>query len=148
MKTILKLLAVLTALAGVVSACEGTDATTDQALTLSKEAVTLAPEGGSETVVLVAPVAWVATPSAEWLKVNPASGDAGTFNLSVSADKNASGQDRSGMLTISAGSKSATLSVSQKAYSEEQPQTPDTMNGYGADVNDWDQGGDSSYHKD
>ena len=148
MKTIPKLLAALTALAGVFTACEGADAPSDQAVTLSKEVVTLAPEGSSETVVLTAPVAWIATPSAEWLKVNPASGDAGTFNLSVSAVKNATKQDRSGVVTVSAGALSATLTVSQKAVQEEQPQTPDTMDGYGADVNDWGQGEDSSYHKD
>jgi hypothetical protein len=155
MKTILKLLAVLAVLAGGVAACQGGggDAQTDQSMTLSKQAVTLAPEGGSEIVTLIAPAAWTATSTAEWLKVNPASGNSGTFNISVSADKNASGQDRSGMVTFSAGNKSASLTANQKAIPQdpvtpEDPPTPGTIDGYNADVIDWDEGEDSTYHKD
>lgn len=155
MNTVLKWLAVMASLAGVLMACEEKDKEPqeqEESLTLSQEAVTLSPEGGSATVVLTSSVAWIATPSATWLKVSPDAGNAGSTRITVSAGKNDSGQDRSGTVRISAGTKSASVSVSQKKAEQgtdpQNPETPGNIDGLGGDVNDWDEGGDSTYHKD
>ncbi len=83
-------------------------------------------EAGDNSVKLVsvsASGAWSATPSASWIKVNPASGTGdGTLNVSVEA--NAAASPRSSVVKLNCGTESAEISVAQGAAGSSGSGTP------------------------
>lgn len=71
--------------------------------------------GGENAVSVVAKGAWTATPSAEWITVSPASGEAGTVSVKVTAAKNEVTEAREGVVTFAVGTEKAELKVKQAA---------------------------------
>jgi poly(beta-D-mannuronate) lyase len=70
--------------------------------------------GGSQSVVLTSNLDWIATTDANWITITPSSGsDDGSIDVSV--DENITNNKRSGIVTVSGGSISKTLSVTQSA---------------------------------
>lgn len=71
--------------------------------------------GGENAVSVVAKGAWTATPSADWITVSPASGEAGTVSVKVTAAKNEVLEAREGVVTFAVGTEKAELKVKQAA---------------------------------
>ncbi|MBQ8272125.1 MAG: hypothetical protein IJZ09_03865 [Tidjanibacter sp.] len=71
--------------------------------------------GGEQTVSVVAKGAWTATPDAEWIKVEPASGEAGTVSVKIYAEKNATTEAREGKVVFAVGEEKAEVAVAQQA---------------------------------
>jgi poly(beta-D-mannuronate) lyase len=70
--------------------------------------------GGSQSVTLTSNLNWTASADANWITITPSSGtDNGPINVSV--DENLTNNKRSGIVTVSGGSISKTLSVTQAA---------------------------------
>lgn len=78
-------------------------------LGVSPKEVTIPADGGSATIKFTSPIAWKAEPSADWMHITPASGEAGEVVLTVSADANTSEAERTGTVKVS---------VEEPAYSE------------------------------
>lgn len=83
-------------------------------LTLDKTEVELGKEGGSATVTLTTNRDWTATPSAEWIAVEPESGsasdDAQSVTITVLPN---TGNNRTGSVSFSIGLAKKSVSVSQ-----------------------------------
>ena len=73
----------------------------------------LSQTGGSAQLTFKSNGDWTATSSESWIKVSQTSGKAGTVTLTISASDNDSYDDRKGTVTISSGSVSKTINVSQ-----------------------------------
>ena len=73
----------------------------------------LSQTGGSAQLTFKTNGDWTATSSDSWIKVSQTSGKAGTVTLTISASDNDSYDDRKGTVTISSGSVSKTINVSQ-----------------------------------
>ena len=71
--------------------------------------------GGEQTVSVVAKGAWTATPDAEWIKVEPASGEAGTVSVKIYAEKNETTEAREGKVVFAVGEEKAEVAVAQQA---------------------------------
>lgn len=71
--------------------------------------------GGENAVSVVAKGAWTATPSADWITVSPASGEAGTVSVKVTAAVNEVLEAREGVVTFTVGTDKAELKVKQAA---------------------------------
>ncbi len=71
--------------------------------------------GGEQTVSVVAKGAWTATPDAEWIKVEPASGEAGNVSVKIYAEKNATTEAREGKVVFAVGEEKAEVAVAQQA---------------------------------
>lgn len=101
----------LLALALVAWSCEKQ---IEESLSLKSAAdITLPVEGDVATVSFSTTVPWTAESSAAWLTLNPASGEAGDVSLKAAATKNDSNDNRKAVITIKAGSLSATVNVEQ-----------------------------------
>lgn len=138
--------ACIAVLAGLFSAC-GEKTGVDGNLKLSAETVDLTPEGATAVVSLFAPQKWSASTSDSWLSVSPDQGEAGTFSLTIAAGKNDSDADRSGSVTVSAGSlEPVSVKVTQKAAGAEPKPEPDPLEN-NSTVQDWNEGEDTEYHK-
>jgi len=93
---------------------------------LSTKSVDIPAEGGSFSVTATIPVSWNVTASESWFSVSPSSGEAGAATLVFGADKNESGETRTGTATVSAeGLQSVSITVSQASV-EVAPPVPDT----------------------
>lgn len=93
---------------------------------LSTKSVDIPAEGGSFSVTATIPVSWNVIASESWFSVSPSSGEAGAATLVFGADKNESGETRTGTATVSAeGLQSVSITVSQASV-EVVPPVPDT----------------------
>jgi len=93
---------------------------------LSTKSVDIPAEGGSFSVTATIPVSWNVTASESWFSVSPSSGEVGAATLVFGADKNESGETRTGTATVSAeGLQSVSITVSQASV-EVVPPVPDT----------------------
>ena len=142
-------------LAGVIVACDSASGLpADKSAVITKDAVQLPPEGGRESVELTSPMDWSVTTNASWIQFDPPRGSAGTVLLTVSADKNDTGEARSALLHIIVGdAASLQLRVSQEPYTETPPgpgpdDKSDPIEGAGGDVDDWEDGGEQDYERD
>ncbi|MBP5566024.1 MAG: BACON domain-containing protein [Bacteroidales bacterium] len=74
-------------------------------------------EAGEQEATFVVNKAWTATPSAEWIKVTPASGEAGTITVKIAVEAN-TGEARGGTVTINVEkiTKDNVINVTQGAY--------------------------------
>lgn len=90
------------------------DVTVAPSLTLDKTEVELGKEGGSTTVTLTTNRDWTATPSAEWIAIEPESGsasdDAQSVTITVLPN---TGNNRTGSVSFSIGLAKKSVSVSQ-----------------------------------
>ena len=73
----------------------------------------LSQTGGSAQLTFKTNADWTAKSSDSWIKVSQTSGKAGTITLTISAEDNDGYDDRKGTVTISSGSVSKTINVSQ-----------------------------------
>ena len=73
----------------------------------------LSQTGGSAQLTFKTNADWTAKSSDSWIKVSQTSGKAGTITLTISAEDNDGYDDRKGTVTISSGSVSKTIDVSQ-----------------------------------
>ncbi len=67
----------------------------------------------SETISFTANNSWTATSSADWLTINPASGEAGAQNIKITASANADYDTRTATVTIKSQGLSQTIDVTQ-----------------------------------
>lgn len=82
--------------------------------------VAIPAEGGSVSVNAEIPIAWSIDPGADWLNVDPLSGEPGTCSISFSAEANKSGASRKCSAAVMAsGIDTLYLSVSQAAMPRE-----------------------------
>ena len=106
-------------------------------LTIDSQPSQIAAEGGSTSFTLTAPGSWTATvqPVAEgtdvtWLTVDPASGEAGEHTVTLTAKANTAEEERTASVSVTCGSSSATVTVSQAGATAqdepEEPEEPDT----------------------
>ena len=102
-------------------------------LTIDSQPSQIAAEGGSTSFTITAPGPWTATvqPVAEgsdvtWLTVDPASGEAGEHTITLTAKANTAEEERTASVSVTCGSSSATVSVSQAgATAEDEPEEPE-----------------------
>jgi len=86
----------------------------DQLTLSTPTSVTVPVEGDVASITFSSNVAWTAKSSESWLTVSPASGEAGDkITVKASALKNEGTDDRTAEVTITAGTKSAKVSVTQ-----------------------------------
>ena len=71
--------------------------------------------GGSQSVKVTTNFDWSANASDPWIHVSPSSGSKGTANLTITADANDTGKDRSGSVTVTCGTITKTIRVTQAA---------------------------------
>lgn len=95
-----------------VSACKPEPDITPE-LILAKESIEFTSEGATVKLAIRSNLDWTAVSSDAWCTVTPASGVPGTFQLNVSAEANPAAATREASLTITAGSLSKTVIISQ-----------------------------------
>lgn len=74
----------------------------------------LADEGGSAIIRFTANAPWKATADQEWCTVSPASGKAGTVEVSVTASANAGYDERNAKVVIESGTAKQSVTITQK----------------------------------
>lgn len=100
-------------LAALVVSCKK-ETPVEDALTLNSAAEATVPvEGDVVTIKFNTNVAWTAKSDQTWLTVTPASGEAGDATVKASALKNESYDARTAEVTITAGTKTAKVKVTQ-----------------------------------
>ena len=99
-------------LAALVASCEKPKV--EDALTLkSNAAVSVPVEGDVVSIAFNSNVAWTAKSSESWVTLQPSSGDAGDATVKASVLKNDSYDTRSADVTITAGTKTAKVTITQ-----------------------------------
>ena len=90
---------------------------------LTNEALEIEAQGGSKSFDIVSSQAWTATSDAEWLTVEPSSGEGSesAVTVKVSAEKNDTDKERTATVTVSAGKLTGTVAVTQAAGTAEDP---------------------------
>ena len=100
-------------LAALVVSCKK-ETPVEDALTLNSAAEVAVPvEGDVVTIKFNTNVAWTAASDQAWLTLTPASGEAGDASVKASAVKNESYDVRTAEVTITAGTKTAKVKVTQ-----------------------------------
>ena len=89
--------------------------------------VTIPAEGGTATVSFSSPLVWQASSSESWLRITPASGEAGDITITLSADENTSEEERSATVTVSIVNynKSESVTVIQRGKEQDNPPGPE-----------------------
>ena len=89
----------------------------DVIFTLSDQQLNAETAGLEKTIEFESNADWTASSDASWLTVTPASGKASDAKVSISikAEKNTLAKTRNAKVSVSAGSKSAVITVSQEA---------------------------------
>ena len=103
-------------------------------VTIDSQPSQIAAEGGSTSFTVTAPGTWTAAvqpasdgTAAAWLTIDPASGEAGEHTITLTAKANTAEEERTASVSVTCGSSSATVSVSQAgATAQEEPEEPDT----------------------
>jgi len=93
--------------------CSG-ETTVVPELTVAKDAIVCTKESGTTLLAIKSNVAWTATSSQTWCTLTPTSGEAGTVQISVSVTANTTPSDREALITITAGSLTKEVKVTQK----------------------------------
>ncbi len=71
---------------------------------------------GAKTLEFTATENWTAATNASWVHLDKTSGGAGEITISVTADKNTATENRSDVITLTAGTYSKSIDVKQAAY--------------------------------
>ena len=96
-------------------------------LEVDKEAVSLAAEAAESSFNVTSNQAWVATADADWVNLDPASGEAAAeaVAVKVTAEDNTAKEARTAKVTVMAGELTKTVTVTQAAAGEEpEPEKP------------------------
>ncbi len=83
-------------------------------LVVAKEEIVCAKESGTSILSIKSNVPWTATSSQSWCTLSPNSGEAGTQQITVAVTENTLSTDREAVLTITAGSITKVVKVTQK----------------------------------
>ena len=110
-KNIFSLL-LITLLTTLIS-CAG-ETTVAPELTLAKDAIVCTKESGTTLLAIKSNVAWTATSSQTWCTLTPTSGEAGTVQITVAVTANTTPNDREAIITITDGSLTKEVKVTQK----------------------------------
>ena len=102
-------------------------------VTIDSQPSQIAAEGGSTSFTVTAPGTWTAAvqpasdgTAAAWLTIDPASGEAGEHTITLTAKANTAEEERTASVSVTCGSSSATVSVSQAgATAEDEPEEPE-----------------------
>ena len=97
----------------------------DPFFNIAPETLSFASSGESKSVSITSNISWTASSSVSWLTLSKTSGT-GDASVSVSAQANTSTDNRSGIVTFTAGGKTYTVSVTQEGvptYFEVSPTT-------------------------
>lgn len=130
----LRFLSILMLATSTLFACEekeqpqdGTTPATEGAVTLASTAdIALPAEGGSSQVAFAATKVWTAAVSADWLSVEPKSGEAGKdLSVTVTAQANGTTGELRGTLTLTCEKDTKTVNVILSKPEEEPDPTPD-----------------------
>jgi hypothetical protein len=88
-----------------------------ESLTVNPTSKTFSSVGGNQSINVVSNTNWNVTSNKSWLSVSPSSGaNNGSFNINCTA--NADTTQRSGIITVSAGSATAQIQITQEATAE------------------------------
>ena len=96
-------------------------------LEVDKEAVSLAATAAESSFNVTSNQAWAATADADWVTLDPASGEAATeaVAVKVTAEDNTAKEARTAKVTVKAGELTKTVTVTQAAAGEEpEPEKP------------------------
>ncbi len=110
MKRILLIASVLVA-ACAVSCTKETKV--EDAVTIKSDDATVPVEGGVVSIAINSTVAWTAKASDSWVTISPSSGEAGDATVKASVLKNGTNDSRTATVTFTAGTKSATYTITQ-----------------------------------
>ena len=75
---------------------------------------TFASSGGTETLSFTSTQPWTASSGQNWCKVSPSSGAAGTCNVTISVEENATFDERNTSVVIQSGTQKKSVTVTQK----------------------------------
>ncbi|MCI1719459.1 MAG: SUMF1/EgtB/PvdO family nonheme iron enzyme [Bacteroidales bacterium] len=82
-------------------------------ITLNSTSVSMDATNSSMAISFTTNVDWTATSTATWLSVSPSSGTRGSASIKITAEANPDYKTRSATITVTAGSTSQTISVTQ-----------------------------------
>ena len=116
----------------------------DPSIKLSAQNMSAVAAGGELSITVTSNVDWTAKASADWITMTKSGGNAGTTTVVVTALENKAYEPRTGSVTFTAESASATLTVKQEAA--QKPAEPDDV-GLGGGVNDWGEGGNVGFEQ-
>lgn len=118
MKKIVQLLLLGLYLLTTVYACSTDDDTPAPELEVSTESITLPADGAEKGMHIKTNVNWTITSSESWCTVSPSSGTGtGTIKLMIAATPNTTDDNRSALLTVTAGNLTKQINVMQ-SFSE------------------------------
>lgn len=93
--------------------CSSDDAAPDPELTISTEQLVFSKDGDMKFFHVKSNASWAVSSSETWLTLSPASGEAGTIKVEATVVKNETPSVRNATITISAGSLSKQIAISQ-----------------------------------
>lgn len=97
----------------------------EDAVTIKTSNPTVPVEGGVVSIAFNSTTAWTAKSSQSWLTLSPTSGNAGDATVKASALKNDTNDDRVAEVTITAGTKSAVIKITQSQLNALNVETAD-----------------------
>lgn len=95
--------------------CSKDDPAPDPELTLSTAQLSASKEGEAKIFHIQSNVSWVLLASQSWVSLSPTAGDAGTTKVTATIAKNETAEVRTAKLTVTSGSLSKEISVTQSA---------------------------------
>ena len=119
---ILRILVVLLGTAILALSCKQEEQPAE--LTVSQTEMHFGNQGGSQTLGFNSNVQWTATSSAEWCTLSPDSGDSEVQSTMVTATANTTAEERSATVTITAGSVSKKVEITQDSARESSDEEP------------------------
>lgn len=116
MKNFLKTLFFL--VCAILVSCSEDEKVNSSYLNLSSSSVTLGADGIGQTVTISASSGWEITQIPEWLKVEPASGEAGEQTITFTATENTTETERKARLLLESGDNAQFITVVQGVHGE------------------------------
>ncbi len=83
-------------------------------VSISTTSQTLSSDGGTATIAFTATGSWTATSNVDWVVINQTQGNSGSITLTITVKANEEYDQREGLIVISSGNVSKSVSVTQK----------------------------------
>ena len=83
-------------------------------VTISTTSQTLSSDGGNATIAFKATGSWAATTNVDWITIDQTSGNSGNVTINISVKKNEEYDQREGLVVISSGDVTKSITVTQK----------------------------------
>ena len=90
----------------------GKEVTPDVSIATTSQ--TLSSDGGTATIAFTATGSWTATSNVDWVVINQTQGNSGSITLTITVKTNEEYDQREGLIVISSGNVSKSVSVTQK----------------------------------